>query len=113
VATAAGAGAALLPAVLAVGFPAAAEELRKEALVKTAAGAALPPPAVPAVEGHAAPSQAASNDECSVCMERQPNVVLFPCVHMCLCERCSINLASEPCPMCRVPRTGSLLVYRS
>ena len=45
------------------------------------------------------------NSECLVCLDRRPNVVLFPCGHQNLCSVCASRLKKEGqgCPMDRMP----------
>eukprot|EP00899_Mesostigma_viride_P019750 jgi/Mesvir1/27777/Mv07460-RA.1 len=38
---------------------------------------------------------------CSVCLDKEMQVVLFPCCHACLCRECVDKLSS--CPICREP----------
>jgi hypothetical protein len=42
---------------------------------------------------------------CVVCMERNKNVTLLPCAHLCMCMTCSDKLqsaAAKPtCPLCQ------------
>ena len=37
---------------------------------------------------------------CVVCMERERNILLLPCAHLCVCQMCSKNMLSD-CPICR------------
>ncbi|XP_075230119.1 uncharacterized protein LOC142329413 [Lycorma delicatula] len=53
---------------------------------------------------------------CVVCQDRESNVVIIPCKHMCLCEECSLNEAFRhyrytTCPICRHHIDGLLKVY--
>ena len=45
------------------------------------------------------------NSECIVCLDRRPNVVLFPCGHQNLCSVCASRLKKEGqgCPIDRMP----------
>jgi len=38
-------------------------------------------------------------NECSVCMENQPDVVFLPCGHVACCSQCSDGV--KACPICR------------
>lgn len=38
---------------------------------------------------------------CAVCLEKQIQVVLLPCAHLCLCKDCAEQLLRNECPMCR------------
>lgn len=37
--------------------------------------------------------------KCSVCMDKQVEIVFFPCFHACVCDDCSDHL--QECPVCR------------
>ena len=39
-------------------------------------------------------------NNCVVCMERLKSVMLYPCLHLCLCAKCGIRL-TDNCPICR------------
>mmetsp|Transcript_29610 Transcript_29610/g.40887 ORF Transcript_29610/g.40887 Transcript_29610/m.40887 type:complete len:389 (+) Transcript_29610:28-1194(+) len=51
-----------------------------------------PAPSTPAAES--------SQMECVVCMDAAKCVLLFPCMHLCLCEGCSVTITI--CPLCQV-----------
>ena len=38
---------------------------------------------------------------CVICQEHEKSVVLLPCRHMCLCDKCSSLAAVTSCPLCR------------
>jgi hypothetical protein len=40
-------------------------------------------------------------DECAVCLDEEPAVVLVPCGHLCLCRECTEVLRERKCPLCR------------
>ena len=44
-------------------------------------------------------SQAVYNTRCVVCLERERDVVLYPCKHCCLCKECKESV--HRCPICR------------
>ena len=44
-------------------------------------------------------SEAVYNKMCVVCLERERDVVLYPCTHCCLCREC--NESVHNCPICR------------
>jgi len=50
-------------------------------------------------------------EACKVCMDRVINCVLLPCGHMCVCKKCTVQLAL--CPMCRASVKDAPLVFRS
>ena len=51
----------------------------------------------------AAPSST-DNNECVICLDAKPTRLLFPCKHLCLCNRCWVSRYSSNvsvCPFCR------------
>lgn len=38
---------------------------------------------------------------CVICQEHEKSVVLLPCRHMCLCDKCASMEAVTSCPLCR------------
>lgn len=53
-------------------------------------------------------------DACVICLEKVANQVIFPCMHMCLCETCvpiCIQQNMATCPKCRVACTQVSKVY--
>jgi hypothetical protein len=47
-------------------------------------------------------SQSSSSSDkhvCVVCMDKDKNILLGPCNHLCVCQDCSVPL--KKCPMCR------------
>lgn len=42
------------------------------------------------------------SDECVICLSEQPNVLIFPCRHKCICTSCSLKI-EDNCPVCRRP----------
>lgn len=59
--------------------------------VYSAEGDSAPPAALP-------DDDAAPNLLCKVCFSEEMNVVLMPCRHLAVCERCSGRVSS--CPIC-------------
>lgn len=49
-----------------------------------------------------------STDNCLICFSEPINVIINPCMHMCLCSGCAeeLSLKTKLCPMCRVPFIG-------
>ena len=47
--------------------------------------------------------EAAEPEECAICMDRRPNVLLQPCGHWGFCEPCiqRVRAGSNSCPICR------------
>ncbi|KAJ5071639.1 hypothetical protein M0811_10048 [Anaeramoeba ignava] len=45
--------------------------------------------------------------ECVICLENRRNVVLIPCRHMCVCQKCLHHI--DKCPICRAHFTSHLL----
>ena len=41
--------------------------------------------------------------ECMICYERRKNVLMLPCVHCSICQRCLRSLREDKCPLCRSP----------
>ena len=52
-----------------------------------------------------------SEVKCIVCMERVREIVLKPCNHMLLCERCLYNLQELKCPLCREKIYDIIVVF--
>ena len=48
---------------------------------------------------------------CVVCQELPKCIVLLPCSHVCLCERCGLLEAVSLCPLCRGPVSGRVRVF--
>jgi hypothetical protein len=40
-------------------------------------------------------------DECTACMNAIPNIMLYPCGHVCICSECTKELIKYECPVCR------------
>jgi serine/threonine protein kinase len=38
---------------------------------------------------------------CSICLEKPRNIVIRPCMHLCICEDCQYGLHNNECPLCR------------
>ena len=54
--------------------------------------------------------------ECSICLDLQPDCVLYTCGHMCLCFKCADGLVKSPnpfCPICRKEIKDIVKIYRS
>jgi hypothetical protein len=58
-------------------------------------------------------ASAATSSCCPICLYRQPDAAVLPCVHF-FCERCALSwfvaLGKRPCPLCKVP--GEALLTR-
>jgi len=52
----------------------------------------------------------ADENLCSVCMLEKKNILLSPCNHLCVCEKCSTHINSL-CPICRTPVKNILKVF--
>ena len=52
-----------------------------------------------------------SEVKCIVCMERVREIVLKPCNHMLLCERCLYKLQELKCPLCRQKIYDIIVVF--
>ncbi|KAH7637643.1 hypothetical protein HUG17_8747 [Dermatophagoides farinae] len=46
---------------------------------------------------------------CSICLDREKQMVIFPCLHLTSCEQCSKQMKN--CPICRIDINSSLRVY--
>lgn len=49
-----------------------------------------------------------SDPACRACRRRYVSVVFVPCRHLCVCSECDSVVST--CPICRVPRSGSIHV---
>ena len=49
-------------------------------------------------------------DDCCICMDNEKNIMLDPCGHICVCEKCSNKL--ETCPICRSKISAKKKVYK-
>jgi len=47
-----------------------------------------------------------STEECVVCLDKVPQVILYPCFHHVLCLKCAKKI--EQCPICR---NSSVIYY--
>jgi hypothetical protein len=54
---------------------------------------------------------ARQNGECTVCMDRQSNCVLYRCGHVCCCFGCGKRL--KTCPICRKPVEDVIKIYNA
>jgi len=64
------------------------------------------------------PLDRASATECSVCLERQIDCVLYTCGHMCMCYECAVGVSfagteGGSCPICRQSIKDVIKIYRS
>jgi len=55
-------------------------------------------------------SRRADENLCVCCSLEKKNVVLFPCTHMCVCEKCALLIDSK-CPLCREDLQYSVKVF--
>jgi len=51
--------------------------------------------------------------KCSVCMEKESNVAILPCGHMCGCKGCLKNPAITKCPICRGDKNEILQIFQT
>jgi len=49
--------------------------------------------------------------ECTICMDGQKNMLLFPCKHLSCCENCSLKIST--CPICRSHITKKMRIHLS
>lgn len=40
-------------------------------------------------------------DECVICLDKRPDVICYPCLHLIYCLRCYSDMKVSKCPMCR------------
>ena len=64
------------------------------------------------------PLDRASSTECSVCLERPIDCVLYTCGHMCMCYECAAgvhhaSIEGGSCPICRQTIKDVIKIYRS
>ncbi|CAJ0939589.1 unnamed protein product, partial [Mesorhabditis belari] len=45
--------------------------------------------------------------KCCVCLEQKPEIVFFPCLHVCVCDGCFTREPMSKCPTCRARLVGS------
>lgn len=50
---------------------------------------------------------------CSICIDKESNVAIVPCGHICGCINCLIGSKVYECPICRGRKTGILKVYQA
>ena len=51
-----------------------------------------------------------SNDTCCICLDGKKSVVLLPCRHLCLCEKCN-SPSLKKCPICRSTIESRMVVF--
>lgn len=52
-------------------------------------------------------------DECVICLSGNPNILIVPCGHKCICASCSREIykeKNEKCPVCRRPIKGVIFI---
>ena len=50
---------------------------------------------------------------CSICLVKQRDAVLMPCMHVPCCQRCASRLDPFVCPVCRTPIQASQQIFLS
>ena len=48
---------------------------------------------------------------CVICMVCEPNMLLGPCNHLCICQNCGSSPTIHTCPICRVTIQNRTVVY--
>jgi Zinc finger, C3HC4 type (RING finger) len=48
---------------------------------------------------------------CVICMTCEPNMLLGPCNHLCICQNCGSSPTIRTCPICRVAIQNRTVVY--
>ena len=54
-----------------------------------------------------------SDDWCRICFEDPICTAVVDCGHQVMCERCAFSLNLSECPICRVPITKIIKLYRT
>ncbi|CAJ0582892.1 unnamed protein product, partial [Mesorhabditis spiculigera] len=49
--------------------------------------------------------------KCCVCLEQKPEIVFFPCLHVCVCDGCFTREPMSKCPTCRARLVGHSKVF--
>ena len=92
-----------------------AEQLRRHHLNDVLSGpnpsASASAPAEDVFHAHAEHLQSLAADLCCVCMDAPRAVVLIPCGHLAVCQRCSSRLPQ--CPICRAVIRAAIRSYMS
>ena len=91
-------------------------EERRAALRERQAALALELQQMDAQLGAEAPEAPQLEEEalCVVCMDAPKNHFIRPCMHMCTCEACTLQLqeqGAQSCPVCRGPIEGIERVF--
>ena len=60
---------------------------------------------------NALPSTIRLENECCICLERNADLVFFPCGHVCCCSSCGVD--ARECPLCRSPIHNTVLLQFS
>jgi len=48
---------------------------------------------------------------CTICLERERNLVFMPCNHLCACAECGLNPTIRTCPICRTIFNNRVVVF--
>ena len=48
---------------------------------------------------------------CVICQVQEKTVLLLPCRHLCLCEKCSLRKELKDCPLCRLAIEDKIRVF--
>lgn len=48
---------------------------------------------------------------CSICLQRERNLLFVPCNHLCACTECGLNPTISVCPICRTAFNNRIVVY--
>jgi hypothetical protein len=57
-----------------------------------------------------------ASNECSVCLDKPSDCVLYTCGHMCMCYECAVNLQrteDASCPICRKAIRDVIKIFRA
>lgn len=58
-----------------------------------------------------APVHSSPVRRCVICMTTEPNMLLGPCNHLCVCQDCGSSPTIHNCPVCRVAIRNRTVVY--
>jgi serine/threonine protein kinase len=50
-------------------------------------------------------------NNCCICMDNKRNILVQPCMHLCICNVCQSGLPNNECPLCRGPITSLTKVH--
>ena len=57
-------------------------------------------------------SRSFKTDHCVICMENQPNILFYDCMHICVCSNCEENTLNR-CPYCRAIAIEKICIQKN